>query len=190
MYCKQPNINEEIKIFDPDSEEEVLKGWLLHAHKGRDRHDEAARLLDKKHYYLGSAAVVLSAIVGASIITSLETEYGLKITIFIGLLSIASSALAGIQTVYNYAERRESHRVTGVRYKAIIRELEEILARRTQKLEFKDSSGQLKDLRNRLDAIEKEAPVVPHWIYDKIERKYKHSSVKFERIAKDLYKSS
>ena len=30
-------------LFEPADTEELLRGWLLHAHKSRDRHDEAAR---------------------------------------------------------------------------------------------------------------------------------------------------
>ena len=34
------------KLFEPANREELLRGWLLHAHKGRGRHDFAARRND------------------------------------------------------------------------------------------------------------------------------------------------
>ena len=181
-------MSEEKKIFEPENGDEILRGWILHAHKGRDRHDEAARQLNKHHHRLGVPAAFLSAIVGASVFASLEARLGPWVTIGVGFLSIASSALASLQTFYNYAERTKNHRVAGARYKAIIRELEEIFSKGSMAGKDQNFGNLLDDIRNRLDALEQEAPVVPHWIYDKIERRY--SQVVFTQKAADLYRST
>jgi hypothetical protein len=93
--------------------------------------------------------------------------------------------LAGIQTSFNYSERAEKRRIAGVKYKAIIREIEETLSeihvylkkvgKETDIGKFKidekeiDIHVYLSDLRNRLDKLEEEAPVVPQGIYHEIE---------------------
>lgn len=187
MHCVESEDEKKPKkIFDPCNKEELLLGWLLHAHKGRDRHDEAARQLNGKHYTLGVPACVLSAVVGASIISSLEADIGWTIIVLIGLLSIAASALAGLQTFFNYSERAEAHRAIGVRYKAIIREIEEMLAREI-KTDDSNTLNELEGLRAKLDVLELDAPVMPQKIFDEIERKYKYSNVKFINRADDLY---
>lgn len=101
---------------------------------------------------------------------------------------MVSSTLASLQTFYNYAERTENHRVAGAKYKAIIRELEEIFSKGATTLKNQDLNNLLNDIRNRLDALEQEAPVVPHWIYAKIEKKY--SQVVFTQKAAELYRST
>ena len=158
------------KLFEPSNREELLRGWLLHAHKGRDRHDLAARRNDTYRYWLGVPAVILSAIVGTSVFASLGTQVDASLKIVVGLVSIISAVLASLQTFYNFASGAESHRVAGVKYKIIIRELEQVL---TQPLEqLPDKPHYLNDLRKRLDDLELEAPVVPEAIYHHVEERY------------------
>jgi len=168
------------KLFEPANDEELLRGWLLHAHKGRDRHDLAARRNDTLRYWLGVPAIVLSAIVGTSVFASLNTQVDDSLKIILGLVSITSAVLASLQTFYNFENRAESHRVAGVKYKAVIRELEQVLTQPLDRVPDKDDY--LRDLRTRLDDLEAEAPVVPERIYKIVETNY--SSVVFaEKVA-------
>jgi len=64
------------QIFEPDNPNELLRGWLLHAHKGRDRHDLAARRCDRQRYLLGIPATIFSAIVGTSTFAALQETPG------------------------------------------------------------------------------------------------------------------
>jgi hypothetical protein len=82
------------KLFEPSNREELLRGWLLHAHKGRDRHDLAARRNDTYRYWLGVPAIILSAIVGTTVFASLETQVDTSLKIVLGLISITSAVLA------------------------------------------------------------------------------------------------
>jgi hypothetical protein len=171
-------------IFRPEEVVAVLDGWLLHSHKGRDRHDEAARRMDSYRYVLGVPAVVLSAAVGTSVIADLQerVEWGVYL---VGLLAIASASLAGIQTSFNYSERADKHRIAGVKYKAIIREIEDTLSKILEtpidKVKIGDKEmdihAYLSDLKNRLDKLEEEAPVVPQQIYDQIQKEYDNKRV-------------
>jgi hypothetical protein len=158
------------KIFEPANREELLRGWLLHAHKGRDRHDLAARRNDTYRYWLGVPNFILSAVVGTSVFASLNTQVDTSLKIVLGLVSIISAILASLQTFYNFAGLAESHRVAGVKYKAIIRELEQILTQPLKQLPEK--ADYLNDLRKRLDDLELEAPVVPEGIYRRVEDRY------------------
>jgi hypothetical protein len=168
------------KLFEPANREELLRGWLLHAHKGRDRHDLAAQRNDTYRYWLGVPTIILSAVVGTSVFASLNAQVESWPKILLGLISIISAVLASLQTFYNFASHAESHRVAGVKYKTIIRELEQILARPLEQLP--DKADYLNDLRKRLDDLEVEAPVVPEGLYRHVEERY--TSVVFaERVA-------
>lgn len=158
------------KLFEPANHEELLRGWLLHAHKGRDRHDLAARRNDAYHYWLGVPTIIFAATVGTSVFMSLEGQVDAALKIGLGLVSILSAVLASLQTFYNFSSHAERHRSAGVKYKAIIRELEQVLTQPTKQLPEKKDF--LDDLRLRLDDLELEAPVVPEGIYRRIEERY------------------
>ena len=66
------NSSEPIKIFEPDSPEELLRGWLRHSHKGRQRHDMAAQQLDRVRIFLGATATAFAVVVGTSVFAALE----------------------------------------------------------------------------------------------------------------------
>src|SRR5713101_4909759 len=156
------------KVFEPENTKELLRGWLLHAHKGRDRHDEAARHFETFRYLLGVPTSILSTVAGASVLASWGKEP--PGSIVVGLLGIAAGVLAALQTFLEYASRAERHRHVGVKYKSFIRELEQALtAGEVHKDPKHPSFG---ELRNRLDNVEETAPVVASSIYSRVEKKY------------------
>jgi hypothetical protein len=168
------------RLFEPANREELLRGWLLHAHKGRDRHDLAARRKDTYRYWLGVPTIVFATVVGTSVFASLESQVDTNFKIGLGFVSIASAVLASLQTFYDFATHAESHRVAGVKYKTIIRELEQLLTGPAKQLPEK--ADFFNDLRKRLDDLELEAPVVPEAIYRRVEDRYEHVVI-LERVA-------
>lgn len=60
--------------------------------------------------------------------------------------------------------------MTGIKHKAIIRELEQLLTGSTR--QWPEKSDFLDDIRQRLDELELEAPVVADSIYRRIEERY------------------
>ena len=169
-------------LLEPTNTVELLRGWLLHAHRGRDRHDLAARRYDARRTRLGVPTIVLSAAVGTSVFAALGRETVLWANVLVGLSSVAAAALSALQTFFDYPGRAERHRQAATKYKAIIRELEESRATpdRLPDREYLD------DVRRRLDALEQDTPVVPRRIYDAIERRYA-AGVKLVGEASALY---
>lgn len=179
------------KIFDPENPEELVKGWVLHAAKARRKHEEAARRLDRLRYWIGVPAIVISAIVGASVIASLEAQFGVWVTIAVGLGAILASMLASLQTFLAHAERAEKHRAAGVEYKAAVRELEERLAERRPQGAMSCDDEELRHwvetMRQHLDALERKAPIVPEGIHQRVENK-EFGHFKFEGKADRLHR--
>jgi hypothetical protein len=173
-----------MKIFEPGDPAELIKGWKLHAVKARRKHEEAARQLDRKRYLIGVPAIIVSAIVGASVIASLEAHFGAWVTIAVGLGSIAASILASLQTFLGYAERADKHRAAGVDYKAVIRELEEekVLSLAALPSECAELRRWLDDIRSRFDDLEQKTPIVPH----KIDRAIESENFLFAKSAEGL----
>lgn len=161
-------------IFEPDNPNELLRGWLLHAHKGRDRHDLAARDCDRQRYLLGIPATIASAIVGTGTFAALQESPDRVVQIGISFLAIITAILIGLQTFLDLAVRAERHRVAGIKYKAVIRQMEQL------GIGTISGSGQeasvVSDLRQSLDTLEEEMPVVPPRIYNAVEVKYRHKT--------------
>src|SRR2546428_6350802 len=85
-------------LLEPSNTEELLRGWLLHTHKARDRHDEAARVYDRLRYLVGGPTIVLSAVVGTSVFASVAQSPGPTVAIAVGVFSVTATVLAALQT--------------------------------------------------------------------------------------------
>jgi hypothetical protein len=172
------------RIYDPPDSHELLRGWLLHAHKERDRHNAAARRYARKHISLGVLTVGISAAAGTSVFASLSQTSGIEtpVGIAVGLLSVTAAVLASLQTFLNHAGRAEDHRRAAVRCKALIRQIEDALARWHLTPATDEWIGQL---REAFDKIEDDAPVVAIDIFDSVEHAYK--SMQFVDKAERLY---
>jgi hypothetical protein len=157
-------------VFEPDDSNELLRGWLLHAHKGRDRQDLAARRCDQRRYLLGIPATIIAAIVGTATFAALQKTPDPRVQLVVGVLAIVAAILTSLQSFLDLGARAERHRMAGVRYKAVIRQLEQqgigTLAKALD-------APLLNELRQRLDALEEEMPVIPPHVYDQIEVKYR-----------------
>jgi SMODS and SLOG-associating 2TM effector domain len=173
------------KIFEPDSTGELLRGWLLHCHKGRQRHDRAARRLDRQRIWIGAMAAGFAAVVGASVFTALEKASSDRLKIVIGAISIVSAVLSGLSAFLNLSERAERHRSAGVRYKAMIRELERRLSAEANS-STTTASG-LEEIQRRLDDLEKDAPIVPERLFLQVDKDWNARQVEAITKANDLY---
>lgn len=173
----------QMKLLDPVNVAELLRGWLLHAHKGRDRHDTAARRFEGRRVWFGTPTIVLTAVVGTSVFASIGRQPGLGPTVVVGLLSLAASVLSALQTFLDYQGRSERHRTAAAKYKGIVRELEEVLSTPDQDIRL--SPPWFADLRQRFEALEQDMPVVAPSIYDEVEHAY--HNVTFVENALGLY---
>jgi hypothetical protein len=160
-----------VPVFEPDDVNELLRGWLLHAHKGRDRHDLTARRYGyQQRYLLGIPATIISAIVGTTTFAALQESPNRAIQLLVGGLSVLGAILVSIQSFLDLGARAERHRIAGVRYKAAIRQLEQLGIGTISGLVL--DAPAVTELRRQLDALEEEMPVVPPGVYDQIEAKY------------------
>ena len=160
------------KIFKPEQVGELLQGWLLHAHKGRDRHDEASRRLNRNRTALGIGTIVFSALAGLSsvVVEPLPSSWRPWVSLSISICGFTAALLASIQTFLRYEERIEQHHLAGARYKNTIRALEQVMI--APHSESLVTHQWLDDFRRSLDKLDSESPVVPRKVYDRIEGRF------------------
>jgi hypothetical protein len=181
------NSSQTKKIFEPESAEELLRGWLLHSHKGRQRHDRAARRLDTARVWLGAAATAFAVAVSTSVFADLGKSLPGSWKPILFVISILSAILSGLSTFLNLAERADKHRSAGVRYKAMIRELERRLSEEAGNSII--TPPLLDEIQKRLDELEESAPIVPEQIFLFVDKEWDLHGVKKITKADDLYNS-
>jgi intracellular sulfur oxidation DsrE/DsrF family protein len=157
-------------IFEPDEINELLRGWLLHAHKGRDRHDLAARSYDQSRNTLGILTAVASATVGTSAFAALQQAPNRSIQVAVGFVAMVAAVLAGLQSFLDLRARADLHRIAGVKYKAAIRELEQMGIGAIVNMKLDDPS--VTQLRIQLKELEEQMPVVSSRIHKVVEESF------------------
>lgn len=176
-----------MKVFEPEDVDQLLRGWLLHARKGRERHDRAARRCDRRRLLIGGSASVVSAIVGTSVFVALEKHSSdTRITVGVALLGILAAILTSLSAFLNLAERAEKHRSAGVGYKEIIRELERILS--VPVGDITNTDPVVVAVQQRLDQLEEHAAVVPEGLNAWIDAEWLAKGIHVVTRAADLYK--
>lgn len=172
------------KIFKPDSIDETLRGWLLHAHKGRLRHDFSARRYESYRLSLGIAAALLSTFAGASVLSNLvEQSSVVWLKWLIGGIGILAGLCASLITFLKLSEQVEKHRSAGVGYKVSIRELERMISLGSSALAPTD----VENVQKQLDELEENAPVVSERIYAHVEKEWNKHGIKYVDKAAGLY---
>ena len=171
------------RLFAPETTHELLNGWLIHAHKGRDRHDSAARRYTSYRYWLGVPTLIISTIVGTSVFSALTSQ--VSPPLWVAILSVSAAVLTALQTFLDFATRADRHRATAVKYKAVIREIE-------QHIIICDDGKEpdpvlISGIRTKLDNLEEEAPVILPIFYDEVEAKYEN--VTFVKEALGLFRN-
>jgi hypothetical protein len=108
--------------------------------------------------------------VGTSVFATLGKEIDVVIKIAVGVASVTAAILTALQTFLSYAERAEKHRVVGVRYGAMRREIEKKLAFPPARRELE---VYLEAVGVQWDKCNEDCPTVPKSIWDRTKAEIK-----------------
>lgn len=142
----------------------LLSKWEQNLQISRAAHYESAKNLSRANYLLGIPVTVLSAVVGTSILATVQEDVGLNLKILAGLISMLAAILAGLNTFLRFEERAEKHRTIGARCAALMREIEEALACSDDNKIDKEA---IKSIRNQYDKITLDAPPTSQKMYER-----------------------
>jgi hypothetical protein len=104
--------------------EDLLGGWQSSVRCAQKAHFRTASLLERRHFWIGVPAVVLSTVVGSSVFASMQEKASPYAKLAVAIASIAAAILAALQTFLRFAERAERHRVIGTSFSALKKELQ------------------------------------------------------------------
>jgi hypothetical protein len=172
------NIQKE-EIFEPDSWENLLEGWLIHVKKQNKKHQECVREFEKRYWRISIPASALSAIAALPIVATLAEgpEPSIWLRIIASVLVIAAAAFVAIQNVGKFGEEAEKHRAAEFNYKDVMRQIETVFA------SGKADEPGAKSIGERLRVVDAEAPRILADIDVAVEERYKK-----RRVVHDLVK--
>lgn len=134
----------------------VIDTWTPRVVIQQEMHERLATKCMKWHYGLGIPAVAIAAISGASALIELAVA-NVFAKIFIGISGLTISVLTGIQTFLQLAGTAERHRLTSVRCKSLIRELE--LQRMYPPKSNQEGHSRMQAIHATYSDMEKDAPI-------------------------------
>jgi len=137
---------------------ELLGKWNRMIVRVQIEHEISARDFEKFSWKLGIPCVVLSAVVSASVFSTIKATDLVWLQWTAGVISILTLVLSSVQTFLNFDVRAAAHRATAGKLGAIAREVQDEIA------SDKDEAGLapvVSDIRKRLDAILVDAPTLP-----------------------------
>lgn len=143
------------RSMEPTAQNLLLR-WLKRAREDSFAHYISETFLSRLHLVIGVPATIFATIVGTAVFSSLENSTAIWIKIVVGVFSIMTAILSGLQTFLRFSEKAERHKKAAVEYGAIRRLIE-------QHLVFRDHlTYEMADkIRERLSSIATEAPNVP-----------------------------
>jgi conflict system pore-forming effector with SLATT domain len=152
---------------DPEVRKQLIV-WQGRVNESRAVHYETAKQYERRDLLLGVPVVMLTTLVGTSVFAALGQSVHLWAQIAVGLCSVVAAVLAGLQTFLRFAERAEKHRMVAVRYGALNRKIEALLA-----LGGDLPRDQVLGLCKRIDDLSAEAPSTPNWVWELVTKRSK-----------------
>lgn len=111
------------------SVEALLKDWRSRASAASAAHYVLATRLRRRNLALGIPVVVFSTVVGTSVFATLAKDrIDIRLSVAVGLTSVAAAVLAALQTFLRFPERAEKHVTAADWYAALRRDLDQTLA--------------------------------------------------------------
>jgi len=147
--------------------ETLARQWQNGLHINHTCHSRMTAKLEHRARYISIATITLSTIVGTAIFASLAQSPAQWAKILTGTLSIATAILAAFNASLGYSQLAERHREAAVKYGALRRKFEEVVAT----VPATDLPTLLATVRSEWDHIDAIVPSIPQLIYDRISRR-------------------
>lgn len=147
------------------STKQLLTDWKRRCRESQRNHYTAANRYMKRNRWVGTPAIVLSAILGTGVLASMESHVSMAWRIAAGLIGVAAAVLTALQVNLNHSERAERHKTAGARYAAVRREIEQTLSVEPGGRE--DLLRILDKIRDRMDSLAEQSPALPPDLWDK-----------------------
>ena len=141
-------------------------------------HYRMAETYKARHRTFGTIVVVVTALVGTSVFSTLSGSTNATIQIATSILSVVAVVLAALQTFLGFSDLQAQHKMAGVSYSQIRRDIDLLNAKYPK---GKGGAGtpemtELVSIKKHLDDIDNASPTIPDKVWDRawkaISKKY------------------
>ena len=132
-----------------------MRQWRTAVRISHRAHADAAARNQRLHLLLGLPALVLAALVGTTILATMEASPGRTAKALAALAAITVASLVALQTFLGHTERAHRHHEAAMRYSQVQRELDELLLMPEAAAKLKK---RMEELRARWGEIDLMAP--------------------------------
>jgi hypothetical protein len=131
------------------------------------------------HRTFGTIVVIITTLVGTSIFTSLSGSTSQSLQIITAVLSVAAVVLAALQTFLGFSELQSEHKIAGVGYAQVRRELELLVLKypNGKGIAKSPETAELELIKKLLDDLDRASPTIPNNEWDKVWAKISKKSV-------------
>jgi hypothetical protein len=137
---------------------------------GRAQH-LAANRAHLMHNLLGIPVVVLSAVVGTTIFSSLGSQPDKRLVVAAGFVSMLAAVLAALQTFLEFAEQSKRHLAAAISFNKLKRDLDmTAVYLRSTNPEPEVGLAHLRPFIDRYSTSAEESPAVNDSLYDRARR--------------------
>ncbi|MEU1208872.1 SLATT domain-containing protein [Nocardia sp. NPDC005825] len=154
---------------------DLLDRYRLRAHRMARAQQLAANRAGSLHNAIGIPLVVLSAVVGASILSTRGQDAGDRVVLVAGLVSMLATVLAALQTFLGSADKQKQHGIAAAAFNSTKREFDVLsLHIRLVVPDPDEALQQLRILIEKFSSLLEDCPSVTDRFYDRAKREQKH----------------
>lgn len=163
---------------------ELLEDWHDRADLATKAFNRSANRCSRWHVILGLIVAALTAVVGTTTFSQLNTAGATpaEVKILLGALSVAAAVLVGIQTFSGLADRAVAYRDAARRFASVRREIQETRTAAAEGTTL--DQGRIDSIRARIDEASTLSPNAPHLIWERMKRLQHGDLTHIERIGR------
>jgi hypothetical protein len=133
-------------------------------------HYQMAEKYKANHRTFGTIVVIITALVGTSVFSTLSGTTNPTVQVVTSILSVAAVVLAALQTFLGFSDLQAQNKMAGVGYSQIRRDLDLLAAKYPKGRGGANTPemAELESIKKHLDDLDNSSPTIPDKVWDKI----------------------
>ncbi len=145
---------------------DLLTAWQERAQKSSEVHYRISSRWIKWNTFMTIVVVLASAVVGSALFSRTGAGSGGPSEWALGIVSVVTAGVAGLQRALGLAEAAERHRGAGARWDEIFNRICILLTQFDR--DSPSLKGDLVDVERRMSVLVKESPTIPQRWFEKV----------------------
>lgn len=169
------------RILERNEADVLLYTWQRRTMLAVFSHARSANRCAAWDIRLGSASVILTAIVGTSVFATLQADPGTTTRIAVGVLTVAAAASSAVHVFAGLPDRKSAYERASRRHADIRRRIEIVRGRLATSGESTSIWNEVEEIKEEMDAAAASSPNAAGRIWEQVKRQMKGEFTRWER---------